>query len=267
MKTILVLGAGLSASTLIRYLLNNSVKHDWTVRIVDQDLNTVKKKINGHVNGVALSFNALNPDERRPEIQKADLVISMLPARFHTEVALDCIDFKTNLITPSYISPEMKALDQKASDGINIVYASFDSKNLNDYDIDANNLSKLFQKYDQGYLNLPWSGQLFKSIFNSASTLRITSNGISLEGYNTTVGKLTGQISYPFDIYPIKWTNSNIPFVLNFRDDENYSVKTYPPIYNFHTGKFNDQLNDVNLKLVQFSDTNQSFNFSPSNGQ
>jgi saccharopine dehydrogenase-like NADP-dependent oxidoreductase len=116
MKTILVLGAGLSASTLIRYLLNNSVKHDWTVRIVDQDLNTVKKKINGHVNGVALSFNALNPDERRPEIQKADLVISMLPARFHTEVALDCIDFKTNLITPSYISPEMKALDQKAKD-------------------------------------------------------------------------------------------------------------------------------------------------------
>ena len=156
-------------------------------------------------------------------------------------------------------------VDQKASDGINVVYASFDSKNLNDYDIDANNLSKLFQKYDQGYMNLPWSGQLFKSIFNSASTLRITSNGISLEGYNTTVGKLTGQISYPFDIYPIKWTNSNIPFVLNFRDDENYSVKTYPPIYNFHTGEFNDQLNDVNLKLVQFSDTNPTFNFSPSN--
>ena len=112
MKTILVLGAGLSASTLIRYLLNNSVKHDWTVRIVDQDLNTVKKKINGHVNGVALSFNALNPDERRPEIQKADLVISMLPARFHTEVALDCIDFKTNLITPSYVSDEMKELSK-----------------------------------------------------------------------------------------------------------------------------------------------------------
>ena len=64
---------------------------------------------------------------------------------------------------------------------------------------------------------------------------------------------------------PIKWTNSNIPFVLNFRDDENYSVKTYPPIYNFHTGKFNEQLNDVNLKLVQFSDTNPTFNFSPSN--
>lgn len=156
-------------------------------------------------------------------------------------------------------------VDQKSSDGIDIIYASFDSKNFNDYDIDKNNLSKLFQKYDQGYMNLPWSGQLIKSIFNSASTLRITSNGISLEGNNTTAGKLSGQITYPFDIYPIKWTNSQIPFVLNFKDDENYSVKTYPPIYNFHTGKFNDKLNDVNLKLVHFSKTNTSFNFSPTN--
>jgi saccharopine dehydrogenase-like NADP-dependent oxidoreductase len=116
MKNILVLGAGLSASSLIRYLLENSVNHEWEVRIVDQDINLVKSKINGHVNGVALSFNALDSDERRPEIEKADLVISMLPARFHIDVAKDCIELKTNLITPSYISPEMRALDQAAKD-------------------------------------------------------------------------------------------------------------------------------------------------------
>jgi saccharopine dehydrogenase-like NADP-dependent oxidoreductase len=122
MKTILVLGAGLSASSLIRYLLEKSISHAWQVRIVDRDLNLVKSKINGHTNGVALSFNALNADERRPEIEKADIVVSMLPARFHLDVAKDCIDLKTNLITPSYISPEMKALDQAAKDaGITIM--------------------------------------------------------------------------------------------------------------------------------------------------
>ena len=47
---------------------------------------------------------------------KADLVISMLPARFHLDVANDCVELKTNLITPSYISPEMRALDQVAKD-------------------------------------------------------------------------------------------------------------------------------------------------------
>lgn len=116
MKNILVLGAGLSSSSLIRYLLNHSVTHEWEVRIVDQDIDLVKKKIDGHVNGTALSFNALDSTERRPEIEKADLVISMLPARFHVEVALDCIELKTDLITPSYISPEMKALDAKAKE-------------------------------------------------------------------------------------------------------------------------------------------------------
>lgn len=116
MQTILVLGAGLSSSSLIRYLLENSTVYEWEVRIVDQDLRMVQEKIDGHVNGVALSFNALDREERLPEIEQADLVISMLPARFHLEVALDCIALKKNLITPSYISSEMKQLDQKAKE-------------------------------------------------------------------------------------------------------------------------------------------------------
>jgi len=116
MKTILVIGAGLSSSSLIRYLLQNSISNEWKVRVVDQDIELAKRKINDHINGTALSFNALNSDERRPEIEKADLVISMLPARFHVEVAKDCIELKTNLITPSYVSPEMKELDKSAKE-------------------------------------------------------------------------------------------------------------------------------------------------------
>lgn len=114
MKTILILGAGLSASSLIRYLLERSEKNRWHLRIVDMDLEMVKRKIGGNSHATALNFNALNRDERLPEIEKADLVISMLPARFHVEVAKDCIAKQKHLITPSYISPEMKALDQEA---------------------------------------------------------------------------------------------------------------------------------------------------------
>lgn len=114
MKTILILGAGLSASSLIRYLLTHAIAHNWQLRITDQDIELVRRKINGHPNATALNFNALDPAERRPEIEHADLVISMLPARFHPEVAKDCVDYKKNLITPSYISPEMRALDEKA---------------------------------------------------------------------------------------------------------------------------------------------------------
>ena len=114
MQTILVLGAGLSSSSLIRYLLKHSIENEWQVRVDDQSIELAKKKVSNHPNGVALSFNALDPEERRPEIEKADIVISMLPARFHVEIAKDCIAYKTSLITPSYISPEMKALDSEA---------------------------------------------------------------------------------------------------------------------------------------------------------
>jgi saccharopine dehydrogenase-like NADP-dependent oxidoreductase len=116
MKTILLLGAGLSSSSLIRYFLEHAEKFDWQLRVCDQDLVLVQHKLNGHRRGVALSFNALDPNERKPEIEKADLVISMLPARFHVEVAKDCIALKTNLITPSYVSEEMKGLDTEAKD-------------------------------------------------------------------------------------------------------------------------------------------------------
>lgn len=113
-KTILILGAGLSASSLIRYLLKHSTEFSWKISVVDQDCELVKKKLGGHPNGEALSFNALDATERKSHIDNADLVISMLPARYHVEVAKDCIDLKTNLITPSYISPEMKELDHSA---------------------------------------------------------------------------------------------------------------------------------------------------------
>lgn len=116
MKNILILGAGLSSSSLIRYMLQHAEENKWFLRIVDQDLDLVQHKLHGSPHGEALTFDATDSAERRPEIERADLVISMLPARFHVEVALDCIDLKTDLITPSYISPEMHALDQQAKD-------------------------------------------------------------------------------------------------------------------------------------------------------
>ena len=111
MKTILLLGAGMSASSLIRYLLQHAEQFDWQLRVVDQSLDLVQRKLNGHPRGVAFSFNALDRSERWEELKRADLVISMLPARFHVDVAKDCLELKKHLITPSYVAPEMKAMD------------------------------------------------------------------------------------------------------------------------------------------------------------
>ncbi len=114
MKNILVIGAGLSASSMIRYFVQNAEKENWQIKVGDRDGELAKSKVGACEYAEGFAFNALDPKERGPLIEWADLVVSMLPARFHIEVAKDCLTHHTNLITPSYISPEMKALNEEA---------------------------------------------------------------------------------------------------------------------------------------------------------
>ena len=116
MKRILVIGAGRSSSTMIKYFLNQSQKENWLIRVGDMQLSFAQEKVGNHVNGESFKFNALNAEERRKEISNSDIVISMLPARFHLEVVRDCIDLKKDVITPSYVTDEMKALNEKIID-------------------------------------------------------------------------------------------------------------------------------------------------------
>ena len=57
MQHILILGAGLSASSLIKYLLEKSEKYDWQIRLGDLSLETAMAKIDNHPRGEAFYFN------------------------------------------------------------------------------------------------------------------------------------------------------------------------------------------------------------------
>lgn len=116
MKKVLILGAGLSSSSLIKYLLDNSKEHNWKIRVGKRSVEEAKRKINGHENGEAFKFDIFNEPQRIEEIKNADVVISMLPARFHHMVAEKCVEFGKHMITASYVSKEIKALHQKALD-------------------------------------------------------------------------------------------------------------------------------------------------------
>ncbi|MGB1104159.1 MAG: saccharopine dehydrogenase family protein [Crocinitomicaceae bacterium] len=116
MKNIFVIGAGLSASSLLRYLTQNATNENWQIKVCDRDGDLAKSKVDNCDNAMGFALDALNPDARKPYMEWADLVISMLPARFHVEIARDCLKYSTNLITPSYVSEEMKELDQAAKD-------------------------------------------------------------------------------------------------------------------------------------------------------
>jgi saccharopine dehydrogenase-like NADP-dependent oxidoreductase len=116
MKKILVLGAGLSASSLIKYLLDHSLQYDWKITIADKNYNLAKEKINGHENGTALDFDVFNHEQLTQSVIEHDLIISMLPASMHAEVAKACVKFKKNMVTASYASDEIKQLDKEAQE-------------------------------------------------------------------------------------------------------------------------------------------------------
>ncbi|NOR88394.1 MAG: saccharopine dehydrogenase [Bacteroidales bacterium] len=116
MQKILILGAGLSASSLIRYLLDHSTANDWKIRIGDLSVETANKKINGHPNGEAFLFDVANKEQCQLEVEKADIVVSMLPASMHFTVAEACVQFGKNMVTASYVSNEILGLNQMAID-------------------------------------------------------------------------------------------------------------------------------------------------------
>ncbi len=116
MNNILIIGAGRSANALIQYILDESKKHNWFVTVADADHEAAAKKVAGHPNGRATWLDALKVNDRRELIGRSDMVISLLPAHLHLEVAQDCLKLKKHLITASYISKQMYALGDEARD-------------------------------------------------------------------------------------------------------------------------------------------------------
>src|SRR5687767_8671241 len=109
MKHILLLGAGRSASVLISYLLQHAPAQNWTITIGDMNVDHLAPALQNLPFANAIEFNINDELQRETEIIKADLVISLLPAMFHIKVATECLRLHKNMITASYVSPEIKA--------------------------------------------------------------------------------------------------------------------------------------------------------------
>ena len=110
MQKVLVLGAGLVARPLVRYLLD----HGFGVTVASRTVSKAVKLIDGHDNGRAEALNVNDLAAMRAFVAEHDVAVSLLPADRHTEVARACIDLGKHMVTTSYVSPEMQALDEEA---------------------------------------------------------------------------------------------------------------------------------------------------------
>jgi saccharopine dehydrogenase (NADP+, L-glutamate forming)/spermidine synthase len=111
MKKIVVLGAGLVAKPLVRYLLDQP---DFQVLCASRTVSKAEALVEGHARGVARAVDLTDPRALAALVPDSDLVISMVPYTFHVQVAELCIAHKKMFVSTSYVSPAMRGLDGKA---------------------------------------------------------------------------------------------------------------------------------------------------------
>jgi saccharopine dehydrogenase (NADP+, L-glutamate forming) len=116
MQTILVVGAGKSSIFLIEYLLENASRNKWCVIVADGDAAAIAGKIRNHPSAEAAVIDITKTSEREALVKRADMVLSLMPPHLHILLAHDCLKYKKHLITSSYISDEMRALDEKVKE-------------------------------------------------------------------------------------------------------------------------------------------------------
>ena len=108
--TIHWLGAGISSIPGIEKLANDNRK----VIVWNRSLGKAQsalKNITDKIEIKTLDWNSLSN-----AVAAGDILISMLPATMHIQVAELCLEKKAHFVSSSYISPEMQALHNKAKE-------------------------------------------------------------------------------------------------------------------------------------------------------
>jgi saccharopine dehydrogenase (NADP+, L-glutamate forming) len=113
MSRVLLLGAGLVTRPLVRYLLEKPGLH---LTIGSRTVSKAQKLLDGHPQGKAFELLVDDHAALAKAVADHDLTISLLPYTHHVTVANLCIEHRKNMITTSYVSAAMKALDKPARD-------------------------------------------------------------------------------------------------------------------------------------------------------
>ncbi len=110
MKTILLFGAGKSASVLIKYLIKESEINHWKFIVADANREMIEAKTGRSKFAEAIQLDITDDDAREKLIQRAHVVISMMPPALHFLIAKDCVEYRKHLLTASYLDDKMKSL-------------------------------------------------------------------------------------------------------------------------------------------------------------
>lgn len=112
MNKVLILGAGLVVNPIVNHLLNNSIH----LTVADRFKSKAEAMIGNHPNGKAIEWSTEDEETLDQMVASHDLTVSLLPYTYHLMVARHCLKHKKDMVTASYVSPEMQALDAQAKE-------------------------------------------------------------------------------------------------------------------------------------------------------
>jgi hypothetical protein len=153
-------------------------------------------------------------------------------------------------------STNLRFVDQKPSlenkNSLVLLYGMVDTSIYRD-----ENYIKYNYRSDEPYgvVNYPYSTILIKTLFNPAKSIKITSNGISLEGIDQE-NNIDLQKNYSFDIYPLKYVKTKIPFVCTFKDKDNFTTKCYNNLVLNNNSDLS--IGDIKIDLLEYKDNHTS---------
>lgn len=115
-KIITLFGVGKSTPNLIDYLLENSKHKGIHLNLVDKTFNKLSSAVIEHPNCSTTVCDLFDEKQRTSLVKESDIVISMVPARFHSVLVKDCLKFEKNMITASYITDEIEQYRKEAKE-------------------------------------------------------------------------------------------------------------------------------------------------------
>ncbi len=110
MQKVLILGAGMVVKPIVTYLLNKEIH----VTVASRTKSKAEAMTGDHPYGRAVAWTVEDEKGLDNMIADHDLTVSLLPWTHHPLVAKYCIRHKKNMVTTSYVKPEMQALDKQA---------------------------------------------------------------------------------------------------------------------------------------------------------
>lgn len=116
MNTILLFGAGKSATVLIDFLIRSARENDWNLIIADTSREQILNKTNNSPFAEAVEIDIRDDEKRAALISRSTIVISMMPPSLHFLVAKDCVEYRKHLLTASYLDEQIMSLKNEIAE-------------------------------------------------------------------------------------------------------------------------------------------------------